>query len=70
MQSWVYKQGKLEGKLETEANVVLRVLRARGFSVPDDVRERILACKDANQLETWLDRASVAGRVEDVLNGH
>ena len=78
MQSWVYKQGKaegelkgkLEGKLETEANAVLRVLRARGLSVPDEVRERILACKDASQLETWLDRASVAGRVEDVLNGH
>ncbi len=74
MQSWVYKQGKaegeLKGKLETEANAVLRVLRARGLSVPDEVRERILACKDASQLETWLDRASVAGRVEDVLNGH
>lgn len=66
MESWVYKQGEARG----EAKALLRVLRARGFSVPDDLRERILACTDADKLETWLDRAVVAGRIEDVLNGH
>ena len=39
-------------------------------SAMNEARERILACNDIHQLETWLDRASVAGRVEDVLNGH
>jgi hypothetical protein len=70
MQSWVYKQGKVEGKAEGEANALLLVLRSRGFSVPDDLRERILACTDIPQIEAWLGRALVATRVEDVLNGH
>lgn len=74
MQSWVYKQGEARGeargKTIGEANALLRVLRSRGLPVSDDVRDRILGCTDLAQLETWLDRAVVAGRIEDVLNGH
>ncbi len=82
VQNWFYKQGnaagrtegkvegKVEGKAEGEAIAVLRVLRARGVSVPDEVRERILAEQDTAMLEAWLDRAVVAVKAEDVLNGH
>ncbi len=79
MQSWVYKQGEARGgeargeargKTIGEANALLRVLRSRGLAVTDDVRDRILGCTDLRQLETWLDRALVAGRIEDVLDGH
>jgi len=46
---------------------VLRVLKTRGVHVPDDVRERVLACTDTNRLELWLDRAVTASTTEDVV---
>jgi hypothetical protein len=61
-------QGRAEGRAEEAARNLLTVLRARGFAVPDAVRERILAQKDLERLERWLEKAVVAPSVAAVLD--
>jgi hypothetical protein len=46
---------------------VLTVLRVRGLAVSDTERERILAQDDLTRLERWLERATVAASVVEVL---
>jgi hypothetical protein len=56
-----------EGEAKGEAQMILRVMAARGLRVPDEVRERVLSCTDMSQLAKWGDRAATAGSVEDVF---
>jgi hypothetical protein len=44
------------------------VLRARGIAVPDAARERILAQKDPERLERWLEKAAVAVVITEVID--
>ena len=62
------KEGRDEGRVEQAARSVLTVLRARGIAVPDEARERILAEKDLKRLRCWLEKASVASSLEEVLD--
>ena len=55
------------GRTERLASDVLTVLRARAVSVPDAVRDRILAQKDPALLERWLEKAATATTLADVL---
>ena len=57
-----------QGRAEEAARAVLTVLRARGFVVPDAFRERVLAEKDPERLERWLEKAAVATSVATVLD--
>jgi predicted transglutaminase-like cysteine proteinase len=52
-----------------EGHAVLTVLDARGIAVPPAVRERILACTDLAQLDTWLRRATTASTADEVVRG-
>jgi hypothetical protein len=61
-------QGRTEGRTEEAARNLLTVLRARGIAVPDAVRERILAQKDPERLERWLEKAAVASSVTAVID--
>ncbi|HSK75224.1 MAG TPA: hypothetical protein VLQ45_02105 [Thermoanaerobaculia bacterium] len=61
-------EGRVEGRAEEAARALLTVLRARGLAVPDTVRERILAQKDPERLERWLEKAAVANSVAAVLD--
>ena len=61
-------QGRTVGRAEEAARNLLAVLRARGIAVQDSVRERILAQKDPEQLELWLDKAAVASSVAEVID--
>ncbi|MEP7124006.1 MAG: hypothetical protein ABJE95_23970 [Byssovorax sp.] len=61
-------EGRIEGDAFARARNVLTVLRARGLAVSDAVRERILAEKDPERLERWLERSVVAASVSDVLD--
>jgi hypothetical protein len=61
-------QGRVEGRTEEAARAVLMVLRARGVAVPDAVCERILAQKDQERLERWLEKAAVASSIAEVLD--
>src|SRR5947209_116094 len=61
-------EGLTKGRAEEAARAVLTVLRARGLAVPDAGRERILAQKDPERLERWLEKAAVAASVAAVLD--
>jgi Uma2 family endonuclease len=52
---------------EARARDVLTVLRVRGVEVPEAERGRILAERDAQRLERWLEKAVVATSLADVL---
>jgi hypothetical protein len=61
-------KGKLEGKVEEAARNLLTVLRVRAIAVPDTARERILAEKDPERLERWIEKAIVTASLADVLD--
>ena len=50
-------EGEARGEARGKAEDVLRVLEARGFAVPDEVAERVRACRDIATLDAWLTRA-------------
>ena len=58
---------RAEGEAIARARDVLTVLRVRGIAVPDAARERILAEQDPARLEHWLEEATVAASVAEVL---
>ncbi len=60
-------EGRAEGAPQA-ARALLTVLRVRGIAVPDAVRERILAQKDPERLERWLEKAVVAASVAEVID--
>ena len=55
------------GRIERTAEDVLTVLTARGVSVPDEIRERIMACADPDELETWVWRAATAEAADELF---
>ena len=61
-------EGRAESRAETQANAVLTVLRVRRIDVSDAARQRILAEKDLERLERWLERAAVATSIGEVLD--
>jgi hypothetical protein len=60
-------EGEARGRAEGEAAMLLRVLAARGFTVPDSIRQRVQACTDVARLEAWGDRAVTAGSLEEIF---
>jgi hypothetical protein len=60
-------EGRVEGRAEGEANALSAVLAARGLEVSDEVRARITACDDPDQLELWISRAVTAETVDDIF---
>ena len=61
-------EGRTEGRTEEAARNLLTVLRVRGLVVSDAIRERILAQKDPERLERWLEKAAVASSVMAVID--
>lgn len=55
------------GKAEGKAEVLLRLLRLRGFVVDDEVEARVSACKDDAQLNTWADKVLTAASLDELL---
>ena len=53
-------RGMRQGKVESEADAILRVLDARGLKATTAQRERILGCTDLEQLQEWITRAATA----------
>jgi hypothetical protein len=64
----IVEQLREEGEAIARARDVLTVLRVRGIAVPDAVRERILAQKNPERLERWLEKATVAASVGEVID--
>ncbi|WP_437600154.1 hypothetical protein WMF28_01185 [Sorangium sp. So ce590] len=67
-QSDFAKKYVAQGETAANARAVITVLKARGITVPDDARERILAQKDVERLERWLEKAAVAASLAEVLD--
>ncbi|WP_433463448.1 hypothetical protein [Spirillospora sp. CA-128828] len=61
-------KGRAEGEAKGEAKALLLVLDARGISVPNDVRERVISCTDTDQLDRWVRRAAVVHSAEELLD--
>ncbi|NUP27787.1 MAG: hypothetical protein HOQ44_14025, partial [Nocardia sp.] len=53
-------EGHVEGRVEEVVEKTLRLLEARGITVPDRSRERIRNCTDLAVLDRWFDRAITA----------
>lgn len=63
-----YFVGHAEGFFKAVAHSVLKVLEVRGLAVPGAIRERILAQKDRERLERWLEKAAVASSADAVVD--
>ena len=61
-------KGKAKGEAKGTARSLLTVLRVRGIAVPDAIRKRILAQKDPERLERWLEKAAVASSISAVID--
>jgi hypothetical protein len=61
-------KGIAKGRTQEAAHNLLTVLRVRGIAVPDAVRERILAEKEPERLERWLEKAVVATSVSAIID--
>lgn len=46
---------------------VVDVLDARGLTISDEQRERILGCSDLELLKTWLRRAAVVASTDELF---
>jgi hypothetical protein len=53
-------KGRTEGLTRGKAQAVLEILAARGLTVSDAVRAKVLACTDEPTLDRWIARAVVA----------
>ena len=66
-----FAQGEAQGRTEGEAlgagHALLQVMAARGLAMSDDVRARIVACRDLALLDTWLARALRAATAAEVV---
>ena len=60
-------EGRALGRALGEARMVLQVLDSRGITVPDRVRDQVLACSDISTLEAWGRKAAVAHSIEEVF---
>lgn len=58
-----FGQGLAEGKAEG----VLRVIEARGFTVPEELAQRVRACRDIPTLDAWLARAATLPDVAELF---
>ncbi|MBZ9642148.1 hypothetical protein [Streptomyces sp. PSKA30] len=63
----VREEGREEGREEAWAQTVLMVLERRGVEVPDGVRERVLSCRDSEELSTLVARAWEVTRAQDLF---
>jgi hypothetical protein len=61
------EKGREEGLIRGKAEDVLAILAARGLTVSEDERQRILACTDLEVLGRWIVRAATAARVSELL---
>jgi hypothetical protein len=60
-------QGRAEGMVRGEAQMLLRIMAARGLDIPEHVRARVAECADTARLEAWADRAATATSVEEIF---
>jgi hypothetical protein len=60
-------EGEARAEARGEARAVLTLLAARGLTMTEDVRARILSCTDLATLDRWVARAAAAVTAEEVI---
>ncbi|MDH5492642.1 MAG: hypothetical protein OEY14_11885, partial [Myxococcales bacterium] len=60
-------RGRAEGKAEGKAAAILTFLAGRGLDVSEVVRAHILSCRDADLLDTWLERAATCASADELI---
>ncbi|TDC44874.1 hypothetical protein E1281_32330 [Actinomadura sp. KC345] len=60
-------EGKVEGRAEGKAELLLIVLESHGFTIDDDLRERITSCQDLEQIHTWARRVATADSLDEIF---
>ena len=63
-------QGGAEGVAKGargEAQMLLRIMTARGLNIPERIRVRVAECADTACLEAWADRAATAISLADIV---
>ena len=70
--AWLALRREIEaiGEARGEANALVVMLEARGFSVADADRERITGCGDVTLLRRWITRAVRANALDEVFVEH
>lgn len=61
------EHGREEGREEGVARSVISVLRARGFILSDEVRQRVESCDDLETLEAWVPKAVAVDSPEELF---
>ncbi len=62
----VFEEERAKGEAKGLARAALMVLEGRGITVSDEARQRILECRDMEQLERWTRQALVIEAVDDL----
>lgn len=60
-------EGRAEGKVEGKQEALFMILAARGLPMSAAARARVRACADLVKLDRWIQRASTAASVDEVL---
>jgi len=64
-----WARGSAAGEAKGKADALCAMLGARGFAVPDAMRQRIAECRDISMLDRWIVRAATAATVDEIFAG-
>jgi len=56
-----------KGEARGRAEAVIRVIEARGLTVPSELRARLTACADLDELDRWITRAATARSSDELV---
>ena len=59
--------GKAEGKVLGQAELLLKQLRFKGFTVDPELAARVESCQDLGQLDLWAERVLTATTLDDIF---
>jgi len=63
----IFAEGEARGEARGEAKAIITVLESRGFTLSDEVRDRIGQCTDIDQLDAWLRRVGSVATVDELF---
>ncbi|MEU7915133.1 hypothetical protein [Microbispora bryophytorum] len=61
-------EAQAEGKAEAMAEAVVIVLDARDIQVPDELKDKILVCRDFDRLNAWIAAAATIESSDALLD--
>ncbi len=61
------EEGREEGRLEARAEVLLNLLKLKGFLVDEALEARVMSTRDRAQLDRWVERVLTAQTLDEVF---